>query len=132
MDQKSKHSYKDVKGKYDRTKVVIARYQYDEDNLKKCLKVKLEQLREKEQHFVRLKCHAEDKVNQANEAIMEIKNSRGVEIARLTTMLRKSELRVETLEEMMKQKSEESKELANMCDELINCAQAKPSYNASM
>jgi hypothetical protein len=128
----AENSYKDVKGKYDRTKDVIPRYQYDEDNLKKCLKEKSEKLREKEQHFVRLKCHAEDKVNQANEAIMEITNSRAVEIARLTTMLRKSELRVETLEETMKQKSEESRELANMCDELINCAKAKPSYNFSM
>lgn len=128
----AEHSYNDVKGKYDRIKDLISRYQYGEDNLKNCLKEKSDKLKQKEQNFERLKRHAEDKVNQANEAIIEITNIRDIEIARLTTMLRKSELRVETLDDMMKQKSEESRELAKMCDELINCSKSKPSFNFSM
>ena len=116
------NAYKGVKRKYDRTKEIIAQYKNDEDKLKHALQEKTEQLRSKQQQFERLKCHAEDKVNQANETIIQIKTNRDAEISKLTTMLRKSELRVETLEQTIKQKSEESRELANMCDELIGRA----------
>ena len=99
-----------------------------EDNLKIILNDRMDKLREKEQRFDRLKCHAEDKVQQANDAIQQIQTNGEVEMARLATMLRKSELKVETLDQTMRQKSEESRELAQMCDELICCAQSKPRY----
>ena len=124
----AENSYKDVKGKYERSRDLIIRYKADEDNLKVILKDRMDKLKEKEQRFERLKCHAEDKVQQANDAISQIQTSGEVEMARLTTMLRKSELKVETLDQTMRQKSEESRELAKMCDELICCAQAKPRY----
>ena len=88
----------------------------------------MDKLKEKEQRFERLKLHAEDKVQQANEAILEIQTNGEVEMARLNTMLRKSELKVETLDQTMRQKSEESWELAKMCDELICSAQTKSRY----
>ena len=125
-------AYKDVRGKYERTKEVIARYKNDEDKLKKCVADKREELTNAEQHFERLRCHAEDKVSQANQVILQIKTSREVEIAKLTAMLRKSEIRVETLEQKMKQKTDESKELANMCDELINCADKNARLNTTI
>jgi len=124
----AENSYKDVKGKYERSRDLIIRYKTDEDNLKVILNDRMDKLTEKEQRFNRLKCHAEDKVQQANDAIQQILTNGEVEMARLTTMLRKSELKVETLDQTMRQKSEESRELAKMCDELICCAQSKPRY----
>ena len=124
----AENSYKDVKGKYERSRDLIIRYKTDEDNLKIILNDRMDKLREKEQRFDRLKCHAEDKVQQANDAIQQIQTNGEVEMARLATMLRKSELKVETLDQTMRQKSEESRELAQMCDELICCAQSKPRY----
>ena len=124
----AENSYKDVKGKYERSRDLIIRYKTDEDNLKIILNDRMDKLKEKEQRFDRLKFHAEDKVQQANDAILEIQTNGEVEMARLNTMLRKSELKVETLDQTMRQKSEESWELAKMCDELICSAQTKPRY----
>ena len=55
----AENSYKDVKGKYERSRDLIIRYKTDEDNLKLILKERTDKLKDKEQHFERLKCHAE-------------------------------------------------------------------------
>ena len=71
----AENSYKDVKGKYERSRDLIIRYKTDEDNLKIILNDRMDKLREKEQRFDRLKCHAEDKVQQANDAIQQIQTN---------------------------------------------------------
>ena len=119
----AENAYTDVKGKYERTKQLITKYKNEEDKLKQDLEDRKSTLEAKQTRFDTLKCHADDKVRQANEVILQIKGDREAEIAKLATMLRKSEIRVESLEQMARQKSDESRELANMCDELIASTQ---------
>ena len=119
----AENAYTDVKGKYERTKQLITKYKNEEDKLKQGLEDRKSILEAKQTRFETLKCHAEDKIRQANEVILQIKGDREAEIAKLATMLRKSEIRVESLEQMARQKSDETKELADMCDELIASTQ---------
>ena len=119
----AENAYTDVKGKYERTKQLITKYKIEEEKLKQGLADRKSTLEAKQTRFDTLRCHAEDKIRQANEVILQIKGDREAEIAKLATMLRKSEIRVESLEQIARQKSDESRELADMCDELIASTQ---------
>jgi hypothetical protein len=43
-----------------------------------------------------------------------------VEVAKLKAMLKKSDIRIKSLEESLDQKTKENAELTNICDELIS------------
>ena len=73
-----------------------------------------------EERYEVLKAHAENKLQEANAKINEVKQSKAAEIARLTAALRKSEMGVASLEREAEQKTNENKELSSICDELIS------------
>lgn len=56
----------------------------------------------------------------ANQELDHIRRSHQAEIAKLRAMLKKSEVRVTSLEESLEQKSKENQELTAICDELIS------------
>lgn len=49
-----------------------------------------------------------------------MRRSHQAENAKLNAMLKKSEVKVKSLEEMLEQKVKENEELASICDELIS------------
>ena len=67
-----------------------------------------------------LKSHAGEKIEHSNQVLLQVKAGRDVEIAKLNALLRRTEMRVANLEQTMKQKTDENKDLANICDELIH------------
>ena len=73
-----------------------------------------------EERYDLLKTHAETKLEQANSRLGEVKHSRAAEIAKLTALLRKSEMGVASLEREVEQKNRENQELTTICDELIS------------
>jgi transforming acidic coiled-coil-containing protein 3 len=59
-------------------------------------------------------------INSANQALEEIQRSKSGEISKLQMMIRKAEMRVSTMERTVEQKSNENKELTEICDDLIS------------
>jgi predicted nuclease with TOPRIM domain len=49
-----------------------------------------------------------------------VRRSQQAETAKLKAMLKKSEVKTSSLEEMLEQKVKENQELASICDELIS------------
>ena len=70
--------------------------------------------------FSLLEPAAETKLGEANIRLDEVKHSRASEIAKLTALLRKSEMGVASLEREVEQKNRENQELTTICDELIS------------
>ena len=56
----------------------------------------------------------------ANKTIDSLQKGRESEVAQLQAMLKKTEMRVNTLERVVEQKAQENNELTSICDELIS------------
>ena len=66
-----------------------------------------------------LKSHAEETLEKANREIENMAKSQDAEMARLSAMLKKAEMKVTSLERCVEQKTKENEELTAICDELI-------------
>merc|ERR1712179_751163 len=98
---------------------VINALKTNEDNLKANVTNLSTRYKKGKERYELLKTHAETKLNEANSRIAEIQRSKSAEIAKLTALLRKAEMRVASLERSLEQKSRENQELTTICDELI-------------
>ncbi len=58
-------------------------------------------------------------IHRANVHLDTLKRTQQSEVARLEALLRKSEMRLSSLEKTAEEKDRENKELARICDELI-------------
>merc|ERR1712029_994341 len=116
----SERGYYDVHRKYERTKEVIAGCLKNE----KILKARESEVTQKYNHsleqFKKLEEHASGKLQQANEEVAGLQRARENERAQLQAMLRKAEMKVNNLERVVEQKSQENQELTAICDELIS------------
>merc|ERR1712126_497083 len=116
----AERAFNDVHRKYERTKEIIGEFKRNEDLLKAQVKEVSEKLQKSEERYELLKTHAEGKLNEANQALDEIKRTKSAEISKLQMMLRKADMKVSTLERTVEQKTKENIELTNICDELIS------------
>merc|ERR1712013_564297 len=91
-------AFADVHRKYERTKQVVEGFKKNEEQLKS---------------------YAEDKLEEANKEIDNISRSQDAEIAKLTAMLQKTEMKAKSLERTVDQKNRENEELTTICDDLI-------------
>ena len=87
--------------------------------MKKCLEESKMKLMRQEEKFDRLRSHAEETLDKANREIEAVSRSHEAEVARLTAMLKKTEMKVSSLERSVEQKVKENEELTAICDELI-------------
>lgn len=104
---------------YERTKSVVEGFKQNEDTLKSCLDECTTKLHKQDERYERLKSHAEDTLEKANKEIDSLSRSQDAEIARLTAMLKKTEMKATSLERSVEQKVKENDELTQICDELI-------------
>eukprot|EP00092_Neocalanus_flemingeri_P000503 GFUD01000534.1.p1 GENE.GFUD01000534.1~~GFUD01000534.1.p1 ORF type:complete len:772 (-),score=285.04 GFUD01000534.1:166-2481(-) len=118
--QAVERAFNDLHRKYERTKEVVAGFKTNEDVLKATVEDLSRRYKKGEDRYELLKSHAETKLNEANSRIAEIQKSKSSEIAKLTALLRKAEMRVASLERSVEQKSRENQELTTICDELIS------------
>merc|ERR1711981_1092098 len=112
-------AFADVHRKYERTKSVVEGFKQNEDTLKTCLEDCSTKLQKQDERYDRLKSHAEDTLEKANKEIDNLSRSQDAEIARLTAMLKKTEMKATSLERSVEQKVKENDELTQICDELI-------------
>ena len=76
-------------------------------------------LRKQDQKYELLKAHAEEKLEEANKEIETTSRSQDAEVAKLTAMLKKTEMKAASLERTVEQRTRENQELTNICDDLI-------------
>lgn len=112
-------AFADVHRKYERTKSVVESFKENEETLKHIIEEHQVKSKKQEEKYERLKAHAEDTLERANREIESMSKSQDSEIARLTAMLKKAEMKAVSLERTVEQKNKENEELTAICDELI-------------
>ncbi|XP_026576250.1 transforming acidic coiled-coil-containing protein 3 [Pseudonaja textilis] len=118
-------SFSEFFNRFTKQKKAIEGFQKNEETLKKCVEDYLERIKKEEQRYQTLKAHAEEKLDQANEEIAQVRNKAKLEVAALEASLRKEQMRVQSLESSLEQKIKENEELTIFCDELISGMEKK-------
>ncbi|KAL7983968.1 hypothetical protein Chor_004508, partial [Crotalus horridus] len=113
-------SFSEFFNRFKKQKEAIEGFQKNEETLKKCVEDYLERIKKEEQRYQALKAHAEEKLDQANEEIAQVRSKAQSEVAALDANLRKEQMRVQSLESSIEQKVKENKELTKICEELIS------------
>ncbi|XP_071448943.1 transforming acidic coiled-coil-containing protein 3-like [Hetaerina americana] len=113
-------AFSDVHRKYERSKVALEGFRANEDALKASIAEYQVNLRKQEQRYEVLKSHAEAQLEGANQELESVRRTEQLEITKLRAMLKKTELRLASLEESIEQKEKENQELVAICDELIS------------
>ncbi|TST98546.1 ATP-dependent RNA helicase TDRD9 [Bagarius yarrelli] len=98
------HSFSDVVKRLDRRKEVIDGFKKNEETLKRCAQSYLARLQKEEQRYQMLKTHAEEKIEQANKQIAEVRSKMGAEVAAFQVQLRREQLKVQSMEKNLEQK----------------------------
>ncbi|XP_051889771.1 transforming acidic coiled-coil-containing protein 3 [Pristis pectinata] len=113
-------SFSELFKRFEKQKEVLEGYRKNEDCLKKCAQDYLARIKKEEQRYQALKAHAEEKLNQANEEIAQVRNKYKAEVAAVQAHLRKEQMKVNSLERSLEDKAKENVELSKICDELIS------------
>ncbi|XP_072476089.1 transforming acidic coiled-coil-containing protein 3 [Notamacropus eugenii] len=113
-------SFSDLFKRLEKQKEVLEGYRKNEETLKKCVEDYLVRIEKEEQRYQALKAHAEEKLHLANEEIAQVRSKAKAEILALQANLRKEQMRVQSLEKTLEQKTKENDELTKICDDLIS------------
>lgn len=79
-----------------------------------------QRLKTEEEKFDKKKEEAERQLSEAQERLSVTQKTGEREIARLTALLRKSEMSVASMEDKIKLKTSENQDLTAMCDDLLS------------
>ncbi|XP_025968528.2 transforming acidic coiled-coil-containing protein 3 isoform X3 [Dromaius novaehollandiae] len=112
-------SFSELFKRFEKQKEVLEGYRKNEEALKKCAEEYLARIKKEEQRYQALKAHAEEKLHQANEEIAQVRSRAKSETAALQASLRKEQMRIQSLERSLEQKTKENDELTKICDDLI-------------
>ncbi|XP_068005670.1 transforming acidic coiled-coil-containing protein 3 isoform X2 [Melanerpes formicivorus] len=113
-------SFSELFKRFEKQKEVLEGYHQNEEALKKCAEEYLARIKKEEQRYKALKAHAEEKLQQANEEIAQVRSKAKSEAAALQATLRKEQMRIQSLEKSLEQKTKENDELTKICDDLIS------------
>ncbi|XP_040275889.1 transforming acidic coiled-coil-containing protein 3 [Bufo bufo] len=112
-------SFSDLFKRFEKQKDILDGYRKNEEALKKCVEDYLVRIKREEQRYQALKAHAEEKLNWANEEIAQVRNKAKSEVTALQATLRKEQMKTQSLERNLEQKTKENDELTKICDDLI-------------
>ncbi|XP_015178489.1 PREDICTED: uncharacterized protein PFB0145c isoform X2 [Polistes dominula] len=112
-------AFNDVHLKYERLKGVVSAYKNNESVLKESIQENLETIKSLENRYDQLKTHAMSQLRKANLELVDIQKQHESETVKLHAMVRKAELKSNSLAEIVEQKTKENKELTQILDELI-------------
>ncbi|KAK2116910.1 Transforming acidic coiled-coil-containing protein 3 [Saguinus oedipus] len=113
-------SFSDLFKRFEKQKEVIEGYRKNEESLKKCAEDYLARVTQAGQRYQALKAHAEEKLQLANEEIAQVRSKAQAEALALQASLRKEQMRVQSLERTVEEKTKENEELTRICDDLIS------------
>lgn len=112
-------AFTDVHQKYEKCKKVIEDYKKNEAKMKTLINDQVESLKIKEKQLESIQVHASKQLENANVEVERSKQIHEQEMTRLRALLRKTELKVISLQESLEQKIKENQELTTICDDLI-------------
>ncbi|XP_012527640.1 transforming acidic coiled-coil-containing protein 2 isoform X2 [Monomorium pharaonis] len=112
-------AFNDVHQKYERLKGVVSVYKNNESVLKESIQENVETIKTLETRYDQLKEHAMTQLEKANLELDGIRKQNEAETVKLHAMIRKAELKSNSLTELVEQKTKENKELAKILDEVI-------------
>lgn len=112
-------AFNDVHQKYERLKGVVSAYKSNESVLKESIQENMETIKGLETRYDQLKNHAMTQLEKANFELDAIKKQHEDETVKLHAMVRKAELKCNSLTELVEQKTKENRELARLLDEVI-------------
>ncbi|XP_071413071.1 transforming acidic coiled-coil-containing protein 3 isoform X2 [Pithys albifrons albifrons] len=113
-------SFSELFKRLEKQKEALEGYHRNEELLKKCAEDYLARIKTEEQRYQALKAHAEEKLQKANEEIAHVRSKADSEAAALQATLRKEQMRNQSLERSLEQKTKENEELTKICDDLIS------------
>nr|KAF6432519.1 transforming acidic coiled-coil containing protein 3 [Rousettus aegyptiacus] len=113
-------SFSGLLKRFEKQKEVIEGYRTNEESLKKCVEDYIVRIEAEGQRYQALKAHAEEKLQQANEEIAQVRSKAQAEALAFQASLRKEQMRVHSLEKAVEQKTKENDELTRICDDLIS------------
>ncbi|KAM0731121.1 Transforming acidic coiled-coil-containing protein 1 [Formica fusca] len=112
-------AFNDVHQKYERLKGVVSVYKNNEAVLKESIQENVDTIKTLETRYDQLKEHAMTQLEKANLELDGIRKQNEAETVKLHAMIRKAELKSNSLAELVEQKTKENKELAKILDEVI-------------
>lgn len=112
-------AFTDVHQKYEKCKKVIEDYKKNEIKMKTIISDQQESLRIKEKQLDTVQTHAAKQLENAHKEVQRSQTTHEQELTRLRALLRKTELKVISLQESLDQKIKENQELTTICDDLI-------------
>ncbi|XP_066601122.1 putative leucine-rich repeat-containing protein DDB_G0290503 [Prorops nasuta] len=112
-------AFNDVHQKYERLKGVVSAYKSNETVLKESIQENVETIKTLENRYDQLKNHAMAQLDKANSELDAIRKQHEAEAVKLHAMVRKAELKSNSLAELVEQKTKENKELSQIIDEVI-------------
>ncbi|XP_015114621.1 transforming acidic coiled-coil-containing protein 3 isoform X2 [Diachasma alloeum] len=121
----SEAAFNDVHAKYERLKIVVTTLKSNESALKESLAENVEIIKALENRYEQIKSHAAARLEKANQDLDVIRKQHESEMVKLRAILRKEELKSNSLTEIVEQKTKENKELTQILDEVIARVGAK-------
>ncbi|XP_015597627.1 flocculation protein FLO11 isoform X2 [Cephus cinctus] len=115
----AEEAFNDVHQKYERLKTILAGFQNNEIVLKQSIQDNQETIKKLESRYEQLKNHAMTQLEKANLELEGSRKQNEAETVRLQAMVKKAELKSNSLSELVEQKTKENKELAKILDEVI-------------
>jgi len=109
----------DAYKRIEKLKLATDTYKQNESNLKNTVKDYELKLQKSEERYNKLKQHASEKIDAANVEIERVRKQKEIDLAGIQASLKKATNRVGNLEVEIAQKTNENKELSQICDELI-------------
>ncbi|CAK9807137.1 Transforming acidic coiled-coil-containing protein 1 [Anthophora plagiata] len=112
-------AFNDVHQKYEKLKGFVSVYKNNESVLKESIQENMETIKGLEARYDHLKNHAMTQLEKANFELDAIRKQHEDETVKLHAMVRKAELKSNSLAELVEQKTKENKELTQILDEVI-------------
>ncbi|KOC60393.1 Transforming acidic coiled-coil-containing protein 1, partial [Habropoda laboriosa] len=112
-------AFNDVHQKYERLKGFVSTYKNNETVLKENIQENMETIKDLETRYDQLKNHAMTQLEKANFELDAMRKQHEDETVKLHAMVRKAELKSNSLAELVEQKTKENKELTQILDEVI-------------
>ncbi|XP_033202334.2 transforming acidic coiled-coil protein isoform X1 [Bombus vancouverensis nearcticus] len=112
-------AFNDVHQKYEKLKGFVSVYKSNEAVLKEGIQENMETIKGLETRYDQLKNHAKTELEKANFQLDAIRKQHEDETVKLHALVRKAELKSNSLAELVEQKTKENKELTQILDEVI-------------
>ncbi|KZC11680.1 Transforming acidic coiled-coil-containing protein 1 [Dufourea novaeangliae] len=112
-------AFNDVHQKYEKVKGVVSVYKNNEIVLRESIQENMETIKCLQTRYDNLKNHATAQLEKANSDLEVIRKQHEDEVVKLHAMVRKAELKSNSLAELVEQKTKENKELTQILDEVI-------------